>query len=167
MVTIPAQLSAEDATEIVRARVPDVGTIQARLLHHPFTGSVHRVQHTALGRRMVLSVHTMVDLCSGAASVCAPWPEPLAVFPAEEIHGPEPVRRAADVEDQARQCVVRTLMHRRFSLCRPQVELTARIDVLGKPNWLVTVEGQNFAVLVDGLSGIHHTVSLPARPCTE
>jgi hypothetical protein len=167
MVTIPAQISAEDATEVVRARMPGVGAIRARLLHHPFSASVYRVQHSAIGRRMVLNVHTMVDLCSGAASVCAPWPEPLSRFPAEDVHGPDPILTAADVEDQARQCVVRTLMHRRFSLCQPQVDLTARIDVLGKPNWLVTLEGEDFAILVDGLSGIHHTVSMPAGPRTE
>ena len=167
MPTIPVQVSAAEAEEIVCARLPVAGPVKARLLHHPYSGLVYRVEQSALGRRLTLHVHTLVDLCSGAAAVCTPWPQLMEDPGAESIQGPNPVLTSAAAEDQARQCVVRTLLHRRFSLRHPRIELVQQCSVMGKPNWLVTIEGnRHFGVLVDGLSGIYHTVPLP-RPAAD
>lgn len=156
---IPPQLDRAKAERLVLARAPAASCMSVRAVHHPYAGFIFAVEQLALGTTLRTQVPTMVNLRNSSAATCDRWP---AVEPAgPDVVGPLPLFDDQAAEQQARQCVVRALLHRRFPLAQPTIEVVARYVPLHKPNWLVRLrlDGAATDVLVDGITGAYHVVT--------
>lgn len=158
---LPAQLGRAEAESRVLAHLPGWRCVSARLLHHPYAGFVFGIEQRAAGRRLRGEMHVLVDLRSGATATSDPWPAPVAAGDVRP-DGPEPVVDPGDARHSARQCVVRTVLHRRLSLRQPRIDLLTSLVPLYKPNWLLSLRADRspepVTILVDALTGGYHVV---------
>jgi len=164
---LPEVLSKNAAESLLLRRAPGSTCIDTRLVHHPYAGFVYFVEQQAFGSRLRGIAHVLVDLATGATATSDPWLDPQGVAAGEEIETlVEPNINHVEAQINARQCAVRTALHRRRALIPLDVELTSSYAVLLKPNWLVQLAlpdaGGRVDVLVDALNGGYHL--MPSRP---
>lgn len=165
---IPAGLTSDQAKNIVMSRAVGAVCTHTRLVHHPYAGFVYKVEQRVFRRRLEGIAHVLVDLATGSTGTSDPWPHPLQLDPHEEIEAIEPTIAMAESEDRARQCVVRTALHRRRALLPMDLELVGKTPLLYKPNWLINVElpknQGSIEVLVDALNSGYHVVGGVTSP---
>ncbi len=164
---LPAVLSKNTAESLLVKRAPGSTCVDTRLVHHPYAGFVYVVEQRVFGSRLRGIAHVLVDLATGATATSDPWLDPKGVAAGEDIETlVEPNVTHAEAQVNARQCAVRTALHRRRALIPLDVELTDSYAVLLKPNWLVQLvlpnAGGRVDVLVDALNGGYHL--MPSRP---
>ncbi|WP_104191810.1 hypothetical protein [Cryobacterium sp. Y82] len=159
---IPSGISRNRAIRLVLNRAPDLVCTNARMVHHPYAGYIYAVQQRAFGRSLHGVAHILVDRCSGGTSTSDPWPDPVLLEPGETLDAVPATISEEHAEDGARQCAVRTALHRRRALIPIEVTSVSSAPLLYKPNWLLDLQlpadGGTVKVLVDALTGAYHLV---------
>lgn len=168
MPALVPQIEADEAISIIVGRASAVEEVVAtRLIYHPYAGVGYVVDRTTFGQSRPLSVHTMVDLRNGSPAICEPWPELAPGVDDRDVPGPTPIIGERTARRQSRHCVLRALLKRRFALRQPVLTEVEYISPLYKPNWILDLRirgtGGMARVLVDGLSGRHHSMASPSN----
>lgn len=109
------------------------------------------------------AVHTLVDRYSGKAYISDAWTELSRACPeqASKVSDPQWNTVSFDEARERSAKLVRTANLRRYRLSgQPRLEEVDSVDLIWKPNWLVTcaVDDRTVKVLVDGLTSQYYVL---------